>query len=341
VSKSVAALETPGKGFFVRDDGNALSALQAATHTIQAIYQCPFQAHAPLETMNCIADVRADSARIWVPTQCPEEARAEAAKMLGMPLEAVELQVTLIGGAFGRRLFADYVYEAVELSRSIAKPVQVIWTRTDDMQCGYFHPSGVERIVAGFDATRKPIAWAQRSIFSDLSMYGFPSAEDRRDPLHYFNDGMPWGSFDNPYNFPHLSADLVPLNSPVPTGPWRAVFYPTTVFARESFLDEMAHYAGQDPLDFRIRLLQPGNVLQVSDQKIDRSRLIRVLQVVADKSGWNTPLRHTADHLHGGEWRATCTTRIVSWLKWLRYRWTGGAAKCGSTAWCALSIVGS
>src|SRR5664279_472519 len=97
----------------------------------------------------------------------------------------------------------------------------------------------------------------QLSVASYLSMFGLPNDEQKKDLRRYFNDGSPWGSFDNPYNFPHLKADFVPLNSPVPTGPWRAVEYPPVVFARESFLDEMAHAAQRDPLEFRLQLLEP------------------------------------------------------------------------------------
>jgi isoquinoline 1-oxidoreductase subunit beta len=216
-------------------------------------------------------------------------AQAETAKMLSLPEEAVKIHITLLGGGFGRRLFADYVPEAVEISRAIGKPVQVMWTRSDDMRHGFFHPSDIERIAGGLDVTGRPVAWSQRSGGSNLSMFGFPTEEQKKNPRHYFNDGSPWGSFDNPYNFPHLKADFVPVNSPVPTGPWRAVEYPPTVFARESFLDEMAHAAGRDPLEFRLQLLEPGDILQVGDAKIDRSRLIRVLQVAAEKSNWGRP----------------------------------------------------
>jgi isoquinoline 1-oxidoreductase subunit beta len=286
-------------GYFVRDDGDAKKALRSAARTLQAIYEFPFQAHAPMETMNCVADVRRDSCEIWAPTQCPEIAQSETAKMLGLPEDAVKIHITLLGGGFGRRLFADYVPEAVEISRAIGKPVQVLWSRRDDMQCGFFHPSDVERITGGLDWEQRPTVWVQRSIFSDLSMFGFPDAEQRKNPKHYFEDGNPWGSFDNPYNFPHLKADLIPLNSPVPTGPWRAVFYPPTVFARESFLDEMAHAAGRDPLAFRLQLLEPGDVLNLGNQKIDRSRLARVLQVAAEESGWQRPLAQAGDRLWG------------------------------------------
>jgi isoquinoline 1-oxidoreductase subunit beta len=286
-------------GYYVRNDGDATKTLSIAAKTLDAVYVSPFQAHAPVETMNCVADVRRDSCEIWAPTQCPDEARTEAAKMLGLPPESVTLHVTLVGGGFGRRLFADYVYEAVELSRAIAKPVQLMWTRSDDLRFGYFHPSGVERLAGGLDADGKPIAWLQTTVDSNLSTYPLPTEAERKNPRFYFDQEMPWGSFDNPYNFPHLKADFVPVNSPVPTGPWRAVFYPSRVFARESFLDEMAHAAGQDPVEFRLGLLQPGDILRVGNQKIDRGRLIRVLQVAAEQSGWKTPLQAGSDRLWG------------------------------------------
>jgi isoquinoline 1-oxidoreductase beta subunit len=292
-------LAQPQDGYFVRDDGDARKALASAAKKLEATYEFPFQAHAPVEPMNCVADVRKDSCEIWAPTQCPEVVLSETAKMLGLPEDSVKVHITLLGGGFGRRLFADYVPEAVEVSRAIGKPVQMLWTRSDDMRCGFFHPSDVQHIAGGLDAARHPIAWVQRSIGSDLSMFGFPTEEQKKNSRHYFEDGLPWGSFDNPYNFPNLKADFIPLNSPVPTGPWRAVFYPPTVFARESFLDEMAHTAGQDPLEFRLRLLEPGSVLNVGDAKIDRSRLIRVLQVAAEKSEWKRPLEQTGDRLWG------------------------------------------
>jgi isoquinoline 1-oxidoreductase beta subunit len=167
------------------------------------------------------------------------------------------------------------------------------------MRFGYFQPPSVVRISGALDRDSKPVVWMQRSVGSDLSMFGVPGEKELADPRHYFNDGSPWGSFDNPYNFPNLKADFVRVNSPVPTGPWRAVEYPAQVFARESFIDEMAHTAGDDPLEFRLRLLAPGDVLKIGDAKIDRSRLIKVLQVAAEKSEWAKPLPKTSDRLWG------------------------------------------
>jgi isoquinoline 1-oxidoreductase beta subunit len=167
------------------------------------------------------------------------------------------------------------------------------------MRFGYFQPPSVVRLAGALDRDGKPVVWIQRSVGCDLSMFGAPSEKELADPRHYFNDGSPWGSFDNPYNFPNLKADFVRVNSPVPTGPWRAVEYPAQVFARESFIDEMAYAAGGDPLEFRLRLLAPGDVLKLGDQKIDRGRLIKVLQVAAEKSEWTKPLPKSGDRLWG------------------------------------------
>src|SRR6185312_409400 len=209
-------------GFMVRDDGNAPNAITSAASKLEATYQFPYQAHAPLEPMNSIADVRKDSCEIWAPSQCPNEAQKEAAQMLGLTPDAVTVHVTMVGGGFGRRLFSDYVHEAVELSRAIGKPVQLLWTRSDDMRFGYFQPPSVERLVAGLDANHKPVAWIQKSVGCDLSM--IPSSEaELKNPRRYHENELPWGSFDNPYNFAHLKADYVPMDAPVPTGPWRAV----------------------------------------------------------------------------------------------------------------------
>jgi len=276
-------------GYFVRGDGDAGRALASAARKVEAVYEFPFQAHAPLEAMNCAAEVRAGSCEIWAPTQTPTTAQEGTAKQLGLPLEAVKVNVTLSGGAFGRRLFVDYVPEAVEISKAIGKPVQVVWTRSDDMRFGFFQPPSIVRITGAYDNAGKPLLWIQRSVGCDLSMFGFPDEKALADPRHYFNEGSPWGSFDNPYNFPNLKADFVRRNSPVPTGPWRAVEYPGQVFARESFVDEMAHAAGRDPLDLRLELLQPGDVLTLGDAKIDRGRLIGVLELVAEKTNWHQP----------------------------------------------------
>jgi isoquinoline 1-oxidoreductase beta subunit len=281
--------------FKVRHEGDAGAALAGAARRHEATYTFPFQAHAPLETMNCTADVRADSAEFWAPTQTQGRSMEQAIKVTGLPEEKIKVHAIMMGGAFGRRLFADYVAEAGEISKAIARPVQVVWTREDDMRHGYFQPCTAERLTGGIDAEGRLVALAHRSTTSGLSIYDIHGGNHLysgvpKEPMaadHYESDGNPWGSFDNPYDIPNLRADAVQVPSPVPYGPWRAVGYPSTVWGRESFLDEMAHLAGADPLRFRLQLLE-GGVAQVGPFPIDRARLRHVHELAAERAGWGT-----------------------------------------------------
>jgi len=157
----------------------------------------------------------------------------------------------------------------------------------------------VEQFSGGVDADGRIVAWLHKSIGSDLSMFGLPSDEEKKDLQRYARDESPWGAFDTPYSFSNMKIDYVPVESPVPSGSWRAVDYPARVFGRESFFDEIAHVAGKDPLQLRIDLLAPGDVLALGEQKIDRGRMIRVLEVTREKSDWTKPLAHTKERLWG------------------------------------------
>ncbi len=296
--ESLKAADTQ-EGYPIRHERDPQAAFASSARRLQATYEYPFQAHAPLETMNCTADVRKDSCELWLASQTPETAYHDIMKMLGLPPGAVKVHTTLMGGGFGRRLFVDYAHEAVELSRAIGRPVQLIWTRADDMRHGFFHPASVEKLEAALDKNGRLAAWRHKSIGSDLSMFGLPTAEEKKDRQRYANDESPWGAFDTPYNLPALDIQYIPVDSPVPTGPWRAVEYPSRVFGRESFLDEVAHATSQDPLQARIDLLSPGDVLTLGPQKIDRRRMIRVLEMVREKSGWSTPLPQTGGRAWG------------------------------------------
>jgi isoquinoline 1-oxidoreductase subunit beta len=287
------------EGYPIRRGGDAPGAFNSAAKQLEAIYEYPFQAHAPLEPMNCVADARENSCELWLPSQTPETAYQNIIKNLGLPPEAVKVHTTLMGGGFGRRLFVDYADEAVEISRAIGKPVQLVWTRSDDMKNGFFHPASIEHMQAGIDTEGNLGAWIHKSLGSDLSMFGLPNEEEKKDRQRYANDESPWGAFDTFYNFTHLKIDYVPVDSPVPSGSWRAVEYPSRVFARESFLDEVSHALGKDPLQFRIDLLHPGDVLKLGEQEIDRTRMIRVLESVREKSGWAKAIRASGNRLHG------------------------------------------
>ncbi len=275
-----------GTSYTTRKEGEIEKAMASPATRLEAVYEYPFQAHAPLETINCIADVKKDSCEIWVSTQAPETAYEEVPKMLSINPESVKINVPLLGGAFGRRLFVDYVYETVEISKAIAAPVQVVWTRTDDMKHGFFHSSTVCQMKAGLDAEKNLTYLTHKTASSDLSMFGAPSLNAK----NYTEGGVPWGGYDNPYSLPAYQSDYIHIDSPVPTGAWRSVGYPQNVFARECFIDEIAFAMNKDPLDFRLELLNAPGVALGRYPKFERTDLRRTLEVAAEKSGWTKPL---------------------------------------------------
>jgi len=277
-----------GPGHLSRREGAGMAAVEAAAKRLDAIYEYPFQAHAPLEPMNTIADVRSDRCEIWSPTQAPEQVRDEAAKILGLPPDAVRVNVTLIGGGFGRRLGIDYGVEAVHVSQAAGGPVQVVWTRPDDMRHGHFQPASAHRMAAGLDAGGHLVAWGHRKAGSYLSIFPAPTAADMQDPAHWQDES--WGAYDIPYAIPSIETDYVLVDSPVPSGPWRAVYSPSCTFARESFLDEVAHATGRDALTLRRDLLNGPRPVTIGGLTIDRARLRRVLETAAAKAGWGEPL---------------------------------------------------
>jgi isoquinoline 1-oxidoreductase subunit beta len=251
--------------------------------TIEAIYSYPFYAHAPVEMMNCVADVRDDRCTIWAPTQAPNRLQKQVATLLGLAPEKVEVNVTLIGGGFGRRLAVDYALEAAEISRAAKAPVQVLWSRPDDMKHGHFQAASAHFLSIGLDAENKPVAWkhTKAGSFHNLSTI---EPEKLRDAAWY--RGYSWGVYDFPYVVPAIETGYVPVDLPVLHGPWRAVFAPSSIFARESFIDEVARECGADPLAFRLQLLQGADTFKVGNDTYDRRPLRRVLEIVRDKSDW-------------------------------------------------------
>ncbi|HJT80838.1 MAG TPA: molybdopterin cofactor-binding domain-containing protein [Chthoniobacterales bacterium] len=257
------------------------------TKTIEAIYHYPFYAHAPVETMNCVADVRENRCTIWAPTQAPERLQRLVGELLGIPRENVEVNVTLVGGGFGRRLGVDYAVEAAAISRAAKAPVQLLWSRADDMKHGHFQAASAHYLSAGFDANNKPVAWKHTKAGSYHNISPL-DPEDQRNIEWY--QGWSWGCYDVPYAFPAVQTAYVAVDLPVKHGPWRAVFAPSSVFAREGFVDEVAQSLGADPLTFRLDMLKGADVIKAGDATIDRRRLRRVLQTVRQKSGWGEKL---------------------------------------------------
>ena len=274
------------KGHVTRKD-EAPAGTRAANRTLYASYFYPFYAHAPVETMNCVADVREDRCVIWAPTQAPNSLQEEVAKFLGTTPDKVEVNVTFMGGGFGRRLAVDYALEAAEISRAVTAPVQVLWTRTDDTRHGHFQAASAHRLSAGLDPTDTLVAWRHTKAGSPHNLK-LPDPAAVRDAGFY--QDLSWGVYDMPYAIPSVETAYVTVDSPVRHGPWRSVFATSSVFAREAFLDEVAHLRGVDPLAYRLELLKGPDTFKAGSLTIDRTRLRRVLEVVREKSGWGAPL---------------------------------------------------
>lgn len=280
---------------YSHDNGNVLRREVAPPETgsvqkiVAATYTYPFYAHAPLETMNCIADVRSDKCTIWAPTQASGRLRKRVAEFLKLTPEQVEVHVTLMGGGFGRRLAVDYALEAAEISRAVNAPVQVVWTRADDMKHGHFQAASAHWLKGGFDLKGALVAWQHTKAGSFHNLDGPPTPEQRKAPnFHLF---AAWGVYDVPYVIPGIDTYYVPVEVPVKHGPWRAVFAPSSVFARECFFDELADAAKADPLAYRLEKLRGGaDVIKAGPTTIDRRRLCAVLELAREKSDWGKPM---------------------------------------------------
>jgi len=273
-------------GFVTREE-NAPPGTGPVAQTIDATYYYPFYAHAPVETMNCVADVQENRCTIWAPTQAPNRLQKQVAQLLGIAPANVQVNVTLIGGGFGRRLAVDYALEAAEISRAAKAPVQLLWSRPDDMKHGHFQAASVHYLSAGFDAKGAPVAWkhTKAGSFHNIS----PLQPNEVHDVAWYQDWS-WGVYDVPYAIPAIETAYVAVDLPVLHGPWRSVFAPSSVFAREGFVDEIAHRCGADPLAFRLDLLKGADTVKAGPVTIDRRRLRRVLEVVRDKSGWGAPV---------------------------------------------------
>ncbi len=259
------------EGKVVRQEGEFAAALAAAAQKLEAIYEVPFLAHAPLEPMNCLADVRAESAEIWAPTQSPQAVQQEVSRVTGLPLEKVKVHTTLVGGAFGRRLLADYAVEAAQISKAAGAPVQVLWTREDDMQHGFHRPASYHRMSAALNQDGQVIAWRHHLTAPSISAQLFGGGEDNPRP-----DAVD-GAAQLPYQIPNLLVSYVMANTAVPIGWWRSVYNTQNAFVNESFLDEIAAAANVDPFLLRRSLLP------------EDSRLRGVLEFVANKAEWSKP----------------------------------------------------
>jgi isoquinoline 1-oxidoreductase beta subunit len=255
-----------------RRDGDIDQAFAGAAKVVEAAYSYPFISHTNLEPQNCLADVRDGRADIWAPTQNPDDARRLASQVLGIPPERVSVTITRIGGGFGRRLDSDPVAEAVAISERAGAPVKLVWNRTDDLQHDHYRPGGFHFLKGAVDSGGALTAWRS----------------------HHVSFGSNMGADDFPARFvPNYVLLNSKLENGVPQGPWRAPGSNTYAWVTCSFLDELAHAAGRDPVEFNLALLGDRDLVPGTGphgRPYNAARMRNVVRVVAEKSGWGKAL---------------------------------------------------
>lgn len=260
-------------GSVARSEGDTEAALRRAAKTVEAVYEAPFQAHACMEPMNCTADVGDKGCDVWVPTQAQTRTQETAVRITGLPAERVRVHTTFLGGGFGRRGEQDFVTDAVELSQRLKWPIQVIWSREDDIQQDYYRPVTYNRLRAGLGEDGRLLAWEHYLVGpSILSRVAPPAVKDGMDRT------STEGAANIPYAIANIRVEYGLENTPVPVGFWRSVGSSQNAFVTECFLDEVAAAAGQDPVALRRRLLAGA------------PRHKAVLELAAAKAGWGEPL---------------------------------------------------
>jgi isoquinoline 1-oxidoreductase beta subunit len=271
ITRKYAALADQA-GKVARSDGDAAAALAGAARKFERVFEVPFLAHACMEPMNCTADVQAGRCDVWVPTQGQTASQQAAMAASGLPAIAVSIHTTYMGGGFGRRGEGDFVTEAVEASKAVGAPVQVVWSREDDMQHDFYRPVTYVRMWAALDAAGRPVAWMQRLLQQSLMkrIGAMPP------------NGVDFISVDGaatlPYDIPNLRVEYIETDPGIPYGFWRSVGNSVNGYVTEAFLDELAAAAGRDPFDYRRELLAK------------QPRHTAVLELVAEKAAWGKPL---------------------------------------------------
>jgi isoquinoline 1-oxidoreductase beta subunit len=262
------------KAVQARSDGNALEKMAAAGRKLEVAYELPFLAHVTMEPINTTIHVRSDGCDVWVGTQVPTVAQQLVCKATGLPPEKVAIHNHVLGGGFGRRLEADSIVQAVQIAKQVSYPVKIIWSREEDIQHDLYRPAYYDRISAALGPDGLPVAWIDH--ISGGSVIG-----------HYMPGGLPEGKLDDdavegaaetPYDLPAIHVDWTRVDPPIPFTWWRGVGPTHNVYVVESFIDELAHAAGRDPIDYRRALLG----------KNPRARA--VLDLAARQSGWGSAM---------------------------------------------------
>ena len=252
-----------------RNDPGVPAALRQASKRVHATYFLPYLSHAIMEPMNATAHVQADRCETWSPSQSPSGVQHVAARITGLKPEQIQVNTPYLGGGYGGRGATDGVHEAVSLSKATGKPIKVIWTREEDIKYEAYRPGYGHRIDASLDQTGKVTAWSHRVTGSIV--HG-------RGPGPRVDSGAVSGLRDLQYDIPNIKVDYIWVNKPIPVRPWRSPSGSHNGFTVESFMDELAHAASQDPVEFRLKHLQHA------------PRAQRVVELAAEKSGWGKPL---------------------------------------------------
>lgn len=253
----------------IKKTGDATAALASAAKTIRAEYVSPYLAHAPLEPMNFTADAHDGKCRLIGSTQFQTGAQGAVAAALGLKPEDVTVETTFLGGGFGRRLDVDFIIQAAQISQAVGKPVKLVWTREDDMTHDFYRPMALHRLAAGLDASGKPVAVTFQLTSQSVTQRAFGLPKDTLDAFMV-------EAAVAPYAIPNATHDLVIHDTGLRVGYWRSVSHALNAFANESFMDELAAAAGQDPMAYRLALLD------------GQPRLAAVLKLAAENAGWGT-----------------------------------------------------
>ena len=262
----VASLEK--EGVTAHEEGDSLSAIEQAHQQVQAEYHLPYLSHAPMEPLNATAHVQAHRCDVWVSTQGQSRVLDSAVSITGLKPEQIHVHSPYLGCGLGRRARTDFSDEAIQISKATGEPIKVIWTREEDIQYDLYRPANSTRITAALDPAGQVSAWSHKVVAAQFSMR----------PGSLFDGQAVSGLTRLQYKVPNVSVKWVELKNSIPCTYWRSVGSSHNGFTVESFMDELAHAAGKDPLEFRLQHLK------------ENKRLHGVLELVADKAGWGKPL---------------------------------------------------